>query len=72
MKIRRFVAFFIDLISILFPGAIISFFMNEHPLGIIIMFIFFCLYYFPDEIYSPHYTRFAQTLDKTRQINPIK
>uniref|UniRef100_UPI0039E48553 RDD family protein n=1 Tax=Dysgonomonas sp. TaxID=1891233 RepID=UPI0039E48553 len=38
MKIRRFAAFFIDFASILFPGAIISLFMNEHPLAIIIVF----------------------------------
>lgn len=38
MKIKRLVAFYIDLISILFPGAIISLFMDEHPLTIIIVF----------------------------------
>lgn len=38
MKIRRFAAFFIDFASILFPGAIISLFMDEHPLTIIIVF----------------------------------
>lgn len=38
MKIKRLVAFYIDLIFISLPGAIISLFMNEHPLGIIIVF----------------------------------